>query len=76
MAFTLRNLSVLAYANGFTFWHYRAGEEALTGLDRSDFFAEAGDLLSPGDILMASGEAGARIGVIARQNHSLVLAAL
>ena len=76
MAFALRNLSVLAYANGFTLWHYRAGDEALIGLDRADFFADAGDLLSPGDILMASGDAGARIGVIARQNQNLVLAAL
>jgi hypothetical protein len=27
MAFSLRNLSVLAYANGFTLWHYKAGND-------------------------------------------------
>ena len=29
MAFTIRNLSVLAYANGFTLWHYKAGSDRL-----------------------------------------------
>ncbi|HEX7388483.1 MAG TPA: hypothetical protein VF286_00135 [Acidiphilium sp.] len=76
MTFVQNNLSILAHANGFTLWHYRAGDDALTGLDRTGFFAKAGDLLSPGDILMASGADGARIGVIARRNRALVLAPL
>ena len=29
MAFAIRNLSVLAYANGFTLWHYKAGKVRL-----------------------------------------------
>jgi len=29
MAFAIRNLSVLAYANGFTLWHYKAGRDRL-----------------------------------------------
>jgi len=29
MAFAIRNLSVLAYANGFTLWHYKAGKDRL-----------------------------------------------
>ena len=29
MVFAIRNLSVLAYANGFTLWHYKAGKERL-----------------------------------------------
>ena len=29
MAFAIRNLSVLAYANGFTLWHYKAGRDPL-----------------------------------------------
>ena len=31
MAFAIRNLSVLAYANGFTLWHYKAGKDRLDG---------------------------------------------
>jgi hypothetical protein len=73
MAFTLRNLSVLAYANGFTLWHYRTGDDALSALDRDDFFHEAGDLIAPGDIVMASGSQGARMGAIAQKGTHLVL---
>ncbi len=73
MAFTLRNLSVLAYANGFTLWHYRAGDEQLTALDSEDYFNDAGDLIAPGDIVMASGTAGARMGAIGRRGAHLVL---
>lgn len=76
MAFSLRNLSVLAYANGFTLWHYRAGDEPLAVLDDDGFFAEAGDLIAPGDIVMASGSRGARMGAIARRGDSLVLAGM
>lgn len=74
MTLTLRNLSVLAYANGFTLWHYRAGDESLSVLDEDEFFGAARDLIAPGDIVMASGNQGARIGAIARRGEHLVLA--
>ncbi len=37
MAFTLRNLSVLAYANGFTLWHYTAGAETISQAGNQGF---------------------------------------
>lgn len=61
MAFTIRNLSVLAYANGFTLWHYRAGKELLEDVATRDFFADAADMLVAGDIMMVSAADGARI---------------
>ncbi|MGC8530880.1 MAG: hypothetical protein ACP5M1_02460 [Acidiphilium sp.] len=76
MAFTLRNLSVLAYANGFTLWHYRVETDALDTLDQAGYFAEAGDLMAPGDIVMASSAGGARIATISRSETGLSLAAL
>lgn len=76
MAFNLRNLSVLAYANGFTLWHYRAGDEQLTALDGETYFTEAGDLIAPGDIIMASGSHGARMGSVSRRGAHLVLNAM
>jgi hypothetical protein len=76
MTLTLRNLSVLAYANGFTLWHYRAGDEALSALDDNGFFGPAADLIAPGDIVMASGAEGARMGAIARRGNNLVLASM
>ncbi len=61
MAFAIRNLSVLAYANGFTLWHYRAGKEALETVSARGFFADAEGMLAAGDIMMVSSAGGARI---------------
>lgn len=61
MAFTIRNLSVLAYANGFTLWHYRTGGDELSRVEKPDFFAVAADMLAGGDIVMVSGADGARM---------------
>lgn len=61
MAFAIRNLSVLAYANGFTLWHYRAGKDLLEDVDAQGFFADAADMLVSGDIMMVSAADGARI---------------
>jgi len=59
MAFSLRNLSVLAYANGFTLWHYKAGEVALAAVSTPGFFAAAEDMLATGDMMMVSAMDGA-----------------
>jgi hypothetical protein len=61
MAFAIRNLSVLAYANGFTLWHYKAGGDPLTRVQAPDFFADAADMLADGDMMMVSAEEGGRI---------------
>jgi hypothetical protein len=65
MAFTVRNLSVLAYANGFTLWHYKATGDGLDEVARSDFFSGVDDMLAAGDIVMVSAVDGARILTIA-----------
>ena len=42
MACLARNLSVLAYANGFTLWHYRTGEPLAAVLAPELFDWKAG----------------------------------
>lgn len=61
MAFSSCNLSVLAYANGFTLWHYSAGAEYTTADSGAGFFDDARDLVSTGDIVMVTGEGGGSI---------------
>src|SRR5690348_15862096 len=61
MAFAIRNLSVLAYANGFTLWHYKAGRDRLDQVVKLDFFADASDMLAEGDMMMVSAADGGRI---------------
>ncbi len=65
MAFAIRNLSVLAYANGFTLWHYKAATDSLESINAVDYFEDAADMLSGGDIMMVSARDGARIVSIA-----------
>ena len=61
MAFAIRNLSVLAYANGFTLWHYKAGKDALETVGRGNYLADASDMLTAGDLMMIAAADGARI---------------
>lgn len=72
MAFSARNLSVLAYANGFTLWHYKGGEDALNEVTGDDYFDDGRDLLAQGDALMISAADGARIVSIAASGESPV----
>ncbi len=61
MAFSLRNLSVLAYANGFTLWLYKSGADDQAGIAAPGFFASAGDMLAGGDMMMVAARDGGRI---------------
>jgi hypothetical protein len=61
MAFAIQNLSVLAYANGFTLWHYNAGGDNQAAVGSPGFFARAGDMLNAGDMVMVSGAEGGRL---------------
>jgi hypothetical protein len=61
MAFAIRNLSVLAYANGFTLWHYKSGKDPLQDIAAANYMADAADMLTAGDMVMVSGSDGARV---------------
>lgn len=61
MAFTIRDLSVLAYANGFTLWHYKAGNDSLADVACDDYFADASDMMAVGDMLLISGAKACRM---------------
>ena len=51
MAFLARELSVLAYANGFTLWHYRTAADDLL---KPGYFDSAQELLREGDQIIAN----------------------
>jgi hypothetical protein len=50
MAFESKNLAVLAYANGFTLWHYQTAD-AAAGVDSAGYFNGAAQMLRVGDII-------------------------
>jgi hypothetical protein len=51
MALALSNLSVLAYANNFTLWHYKTIDSSVTG---AGYFNNAADMMSVGDLIIAN----------------------
>jgi hypothetical protein len=61
MDFAIRHLSVLAYAQGFTLWHYRARACALARTAAPGFFNPAADMLAVGDMLLVSASDGGRV---------------
>lgn len=61
MSFAIRNLSVLVYANGYTGWYYKPGADAFDAVCAPDYFADASDMLAPGDTVTVTSAEGARI---------------
>jgi len=55
MPYQFKNLSVLAYANGFTLWHYTTAD-APEDLVRVGAFDPAADMLRAGDIIVANAD--------------------
>jgi hypothetical protein len=51
MAFQNKNLSVIAYANGFTLWHYSASETLAT-ITANGYFNNVKTLMNIGDIII------------------------
>lgn len=57
--FVIRDLSVLAYSNGFTLWHYKA--KSITDLLSSNYFGDSADMMSAGDHIHVSAPDGAAL---------------
>ena len=60
--FALRRLSTLAYANGYTHWHYYA--DRIEDVCRFKFFAPGADMIAPHDTVMVTSPDGAMMGWI------------
>ncbi len=71
MAYLARNLSVLAYANGFTLWHY-ASTDTADIVDTNGYFNPAVDMLRKGDMILANVNGGAGILLIASSQNGTV----
>jgi hypothetical protein len=53
MAFQNKNLSVIAYANGFTLWHYSTAETLAT-ITANGYFNNVKTLMNIGDIIIVN----------------------
>lgn len=50
MAFQNKHLSVIAYANDWTLWHYNA-QEPMANIDGKNFFGSIWTLCAVGDLI-------------------------
>lgn len=48
MAFKIKDMGVLAYAHGSTYWYYRT-EDTTEAVREADYFADAAYMLRTGD---------------------------
>lgn len=51
MAFTATDLSVLAYANNFTLWHYTTADASV---ETAGYFNSAASMLNVNDLIIAN----------------------
>lgn len=53
MAFSSERLSVVAYADGFTLWHYRGQPDSQASIGAVGYFAPVAHMVRPGDMMIA-----------------------
>lgn len=75
MAFQNKKLSVIAYANGFTLWHY-AANETLETISASGYFNNVITLMNTGDIIIINASDATSIKKIAVSSSAVTVAAL
>ena len=75
MAFQNKNLSVIAYANGFTLWHY-AADETLETITASGYFDNVKTLMNTSDIIIINASDSTSIKRIDSSSTSVTTAAL
>jgi hypothetical protein len=75
MAYNAKSLSVLAYANGFTLWHYSTSDTA-NQVDTAGYFNSAADMLRVGDMVLGnvglSGTPSAGVFVVRANQNGVV----
>lgn len=79
MSFRNKNFSVIAYANGFTLWHYKAEpDEKLKDIEsNTEYFGAVSCLMNPGDIIIINAdESGIRCVDTITGNNLVKLGAL
>lgn len=75
MAFQNKNLSVIAYANGFTLWHY-AADEKLAAITTAGYFDSVKTLMNEGDIIIINASDSTSLKKVAVTSGKITPAAL
>ena len=75
MAYNVRNLSILAFAQGFSQWHYKGLDDDMYVILEKDFFASAGTsgMLKKGDLITISARDGGAQRYVACADPSCII---
>ncbi|MBC6497017.1 MAG: hypothetical protein GDA54_01665 [Alphaproteobacteria bacterium GM7ARS4] len=73
MAYKASDLSVLAYANGFTLWHYKTSDNAAA-VKADGYFNDAHEILRRDDVILHT--SGALLRVSAKASNPLASKAI
>jgi hypothetical protein len=74
MSLQIRSFSVLAYAQGFTYWHYKTpiGDDILT----PGYFNDIKDMVVPGDLIIATNQDNAQSVFIKQLRPTVIVGVL
>ncbi|MFQ6739047.1 MAG: hypothetical protein ACLRFJ_00020 [Alphaproteobacteria bacterium] len=75
MAFQNKNLSVIAYANGFTLWHYSENVTMAT-ITASGYFNNVQTLMNTGDLVIINASDKTSIKTVSVAEGVVTVAAL
>lgn len=73
MVFQNKNLSVLAYANNFTLWHYST-QDTLDDIMSETYFMPVKTLMNTGDVIIINCADGAAYRYVKEIKDGIVLA--
>lgn len=74
--FLNRNMSVLAFANGFTLWHYKSREDSLEKIERAGYFDKIVTLMGFGDIIIINAKDGTAIRAVKELSPNVTIGQL
>ena len=69
MAFKNKNMSVIAYANGFTLWHYKS-DDNMQIISMNGYFMPIHSLMAIGDIIIINAQDGTAIKAVKKMDSS------
>lgn len=70
MAYNSKNLSVLAYSNGFTLWHY-CTEDTMNEVIQTNYFAKAKEILRRNDHIHLNTRDSSALAVVTAIKHEV-----
>ena len=73
MAFQNSDLSVIAYANGFTLWHYATSKDTMEKVLSAKYFGGVSTLFHDNDIMLINAKDGTGFRCVACATHEEIM---